>query len=166
MKILWTACKKDEVYTVKVILQSIYWTYSWPCKQLKKDLISHLRPVQITISHSSRHCVFYVAKILRDEERRGWGRITYKRKKLKKKLACCFNRELRNCPLWENKKMISDQNIPFTFSTVTGFPPLSTLSVYYPQLLKVMLEIHTMSRCCCQSFAVYFFIPTRWKIYI
>lgn len=28
--------KKDEVYTVKVILQSIYWTYSWPCKQLKK----------------------------------------------------------------------------------------------------------------------------------
>lgn len=30
-----------------------------------------------------------------------------------------------------------------------------------------MLELHTMSRCCCQSFAVYFFIPTRGQdIYI
>lgn len=37
----------------------------------------------------------------------------------------------------------------------------SNLSVYCSKLLKVMLELHTMSRCCCQSFAVYFFIPTR-----
>lgn len=60
---------------------------------------------------------------------------------------------------WQQKKRWHwpKNPIPFTFSIFLS----SNLSVYCSKLLKVMLELHTMSRCCCQSFAVYFFIPTR-----
>ncbi len=148
------------------MIQSIYWTYSWSCKQLKK-IWSVIRAQFKLLYHIPRDIVFFTLPRFWEMRRGGVRKNYIQEKKEKKKLACCFNCELRNCPLWENKETISDQNIPFTFSTVTGFPPLSTLCVYYPQLLKVMLEIHNMSRCCCQSFAVYFFIPTRRRdIYI
>ncbi len=146
------------------MIQSIYWTYSWSCKQLKRS--------DQSFAPSSNYYITFLETLFFTlprfwEMRRGGVRKNYiQEKKRKKKLACCFNCELRNCPLWENKETISDQNIPFTFSTVTGFPPLSTLCVYYPQLLKVMLEIHNMSRCCCQSFAVYFLSPQEEEIYI
>lgn len=48
----------------------------------------------------------------------------------------------------------------YTYTAENSFLS-SNLSVYCSKLLKVMLELHTMSRCCCQSFAVYFFIHTR-----
>lgn len=70
--------------------------------------------------------------------------------------ASIVNREILHR---QKKGYDTDQKnpIPFTYSSFLS----SNLSVYCSKLLKVMLELHTMSRCCCQSFAVYFFIPTR-----
>lgn len=81
------------------------------------------------------------------------------------KLACCFNCELRNSPLTKKGYDADQKTFRLHIQQKTIFLS-SNLSVYCSKLLKVMLDLHTMSRCCCQSFAVYFFIPTRGQAYI
>lgn len=105
--------KKDEVYTVKVILQSIYWTYSWPCKQLKIwsvicaqfKLLYHI-PQDIVICLRCQELEHEGKKQARNER----GQLHLQ------KLACCFNCELRNSPLTKKKMMLTKKHSIYIFS--------------------------------------------------
>lgn len=153
-----------------MILQSIYWTYSWPCKQLKK--IWSVICAQFKLLYHMAQDIVICLCCQQFKKKKIWRRKKKKKHRQGMREDSSIFQSLHAASIvnweilhWQQKKRWHWPKNPilFTFSIFLS----SNLSVYCSKLLKVMLELHTMSRCCCQSFAVYFFIPTRGQdIYI
>lgn len=116
--------KKDEVYTVKVILQSIYWTYSWPCKQLKK--IWSVICAQFKLLY---HIPQDIVICLRCQELENEGKKNKKKKQARMRedssifkslhAASIVNREILHL---QKRIWCWPKNIPFTYSAENNFP--------------------------------------------